>query len=104
MGQTHNRRRTRSRPRSRAVQYYSLYNTPWVTGDTPSRSALSFHPSSLPPQMVKRADRGPAPYDSSLARRQIFGSDSGDEEGELCGPMLRVVWRLWGGFDFDDDA
>lgn len=39
----------------------------------------------------------------SIKRRRIFGSDSGDEEGELCGPMLRVVWGLWGGFDFDDD-
>ncbi|KAF4548681.1 Hypothetical protein D9617_26g078950 [Elsinoe fawcettii] len=38
---------------------------------------------------------------SAAKRRRIFGSDSGDEEGELCGPMLKVVFDLFEGYDFD---
>ncbi|KAG8624740.1 hypothetical protein KVT40_007807 [Elsinoe batatas] len=63
--------------------------------------------SQTPPQvqvLSKRQQRklsGDQSEARAAKRRRIFGVDEGDEEGELCGPMLRVVWGLFGGYDFE---
>lgn len=35
-------------------------------------------------------------------RVQVFGGDAGDENGELCAPMLQVVLDLFDGVDYED--
>ena len=38
----------------------------------------------------------------STQRHRIFGEDGGDEDGDLCAPMIQVVLDLFDGVDYDD--
>ncbi|PNS17310.1 Rho-GTPase-activating protein 8 [Sphaceloma murrayae] len=164
MGQTHNRKRTRSRPRTRNPNFVRDYSTtqPWsfrpdqvycsppahsyipsVTLKRSSRSSSIYSTTSSsswseraipPPAPLATEPTGPRPTPSgpkaysvsipgdgssnkrgfqpdasdvavSAAKRaRIFGPDNGDEEGELCGPMLKVVFDLFDGYDYEDGA
>lgn len=163
MGQTHNRKRTRSRPRSRNPNYlrdfssmsapysysmpppppssatvstlptlpprphrsssiYSTTSSSWSDQtisplDTnPISMGTEFRPTPTAPRAYyrqnaptttiskrrQRKESGDPAVESAAKRKRIFGSDTGDEEGELCGPMLKVVWDLFEGYDYED--
>jgi len=40
----------------------------------------------------------------SAERQSIFGSDSGDTDGKMCGSMLQVVFDLFDGIDYEDPS
>ncbi|GAB7341837.1 hypothetical protein MBLNU457_g0157t1 [Dothideomycetes sp. NU457] len=120
MGHTHNRKRTRSRPRSRGSNNPTQHTIP-TSGVVPALGSVvaptcqlpntfsgtvgAFDKLSLMPSDIPATT---PPYkawqtDSSSAKRQrMFGSDSGDIDGEMCGSMLQVVLDLFDGIDYEE--
>lgn len=120
MGQRHNRRRVRSRPRHRRN---NRYNTSISSISSTNSSASTFTipkfsctalpicgptlPSYRPDQPWQWQLNGQVPPQSAqdsfwaLEQRRIYGGEPGDEEG-LCAPMLQVVLDLFNGVDYED--
>ncbi|KAL1302783.1 hypothetical protein AAFC00_003129 [Neodothiora populina] len=103
MGQRHNRKRTRSRPRRNTGNTGNI-------GSVPNEVAYPSTIQSLPFISAPSINRPGSPAsacsdseDHTNARRvHVFGGDAGDEAGELCAPMLQVLLDLFDGVDYDD--
>lgn len=117
MGQRHNRRRTRSRPRNHDAQdTFKSARARSLLLYTPSAVSYSTRPepSSGPPEYQSRFDCSPAtpghPRHSAWPARtllqqqetlRLFGGEIGDE-ASLCAPMLKVVMDLFDDIDYVD--
>ena len=120
MGQRHNRKRTRSRPRHRdAGKARSLYyrtNSIESSASFLSSSSASFpQPSPSPLPLASRStnhwhqtysawqDRLRRQQEEALEaqRLRFFGGEVGDEVS-LCEPMLKVVMDLFNDIDYVD--
>ncbi len=114
MGQRHNRKRTRSRPRNRDRSHQLHSRDSLTTSNYPLRSPVFFAPTS--PVRTLPANAWQQQYttwqhrtrqqqqEQEMAegqRLRLFGGEMG-EEASLCAPMLRVVMDLFDDIDYVD--
>ncbi|KAL1388937.1 hypothetical protein HDK64DRAFT_253515 [Phyllosticta capitalensis] len=114
MGQRHNRRRTRSRPRNRTPsqnniqfpQMAQIFSSPPAFPPTASAYFRPFHPLastwSTYPAKLQRYHHYPKAIDNLETQTlRMFGGEAGDGQS-LCAPMLKVVMDLFNDIDYVD--
>ncbi|KAK7517480.1 uncharacterized protein IWZ02DRAFT_488843 [Phyllosticta citriasiana] len=108
MGQRHNRRRTRSRPRNRVPFQNNMYISQFdqTTPVPPAFPPPAFSPfttswsSTLVTHQKHQHHPRPLNYLETQTLR-IFGGEAGDGQ-ILCAPMLKVVMDLFNDIDYVD--
>ncbi|KAF2143417.1 uncharacterized protein K452DRAFT_170832 [Aplosporella prunicola CBS 121167] len=115
MGQRHNRRRTRSRPRNhdaqdtfksaraRSLLLYTPTTVSYSTRPEPSSGLLPEYQSRFdcPPATTGHPPSSPWPARMQQETLRLFGGEIGDE-ASLCAPMLKVVMDLFDDIDYVD--
>ncbi|KAK8152939.1 hypothetical protein IWX90DRAFT_411477 [Phyllosticta citrichinensis] len=113
MGQRHNRRRTRSRPRNRMPfqnnmcfpQFDQTMSTPPAFSPHAFWSSRPSYPlatSRTTSATLQKHHAHPRPLDCLETQTlRIFGGEAGDGQ-ILCAPMLKVVMDLFNDIDYVD--
>ncbi|KEQ84985.1 hypothetical protein M438DRAFT_272524 [Aureobasidium pullulans EXF-150] len=102
MGKLHNRRRTRLRANKEAhhqaipIPLLSTQAMPTIDHDTSFCHERSNFPSSNDNKQFHVNQQ------HEVLHTQFYGTEEGDESGDLCPLMLQVVLDLFDGVDYED--